>query len=129
MRKNKKLYYFGLLIFLTSCSNSVPRNPETSVSLNRNNYKVIKAAARGQSSGFYLLGLIPIVTPNYASAKADLYDGIGQSLEGRSVALANQTQDRSTFYLFLFSVPTISITADVVEFHESQNRNQLSISR
>jgi hypothetical protein len=121
MFKIKTSYIITFLFLLSACSNAVPRNPETSVVLNKNNYKIVKAAARGQSSGFYLLGLIPIMTPNYASAKADLYDSIGQSLEGRSIALANQSQDRSTFYLFLFSVPTISITADVVEFHEEQS--------
>lgn len=106
------------MILTSACSIDVPRSPQTDVSLNKNNYKVLKAAARGESSGFYLLGLIPIITPNYASAKAHLYDSIGQKIEGRSVALANVTQDRSTFYLFAFSVPTISITADVVEFKD-----------
>ena len=121
------LIILSLLIIATSCSNSVPRSPETNVVLDKNNYKVIKSAARGSSNGFYLLGLIPIVTPNYASAKADLYDQVDQKLEGRSVALAHVTQDRSTFYLFLFSVPTISITADVVEFHDDRNSNELVI--
>lgn len=122
----KKIISILIISIFTACSNVVPKNPETRVMLNKNNYKVVKAAARGSSSGFYFLGLIPIITPNYARAKADLYDGIGQQLEGRSVALANQTQDRSTVYLILFSVPTISITADIVEF---QDQPYNSVSR
>lgn len=89
----------------------------TDVSLRGNNYKVVKAGARGESSGFYLLGFIPISSPNYADAKAKLYDSVGQSLEGRPVALANQTQDKSTLYLVLFSIPKITVTADIVEFN------------
>ena len=88
----------------------------TGVVLKSNNYKVLKAGARGDSYGFYLLGLI-----SYADAKYDLYDGIGHKLEGRSIALANQTEDTSTVYLILFSFPRITITADIVEFHQTRN--------
>lgn len=88
----------------------------TEVQLKENNYKVIKAGAMGQSSGFKLLGVIPIVPPNMADAKTDLYQSVGESLAGRSVALANQTEDRSSLYLILFSIPRYTITADVVEF-------------
>jgi len=88
----------------------------TSVSLAGSNYKVIKAGATGQSSGFNLLGIIPLASPNYGEAKAALYKSVGEPLTGRSVALANQTEDRSSVYLLLFSVPKVTITADVVEF-------------
>jgi hypothetical protein len=30
--------------------------------------------------------------------------------------LANQTQDHSTIYLILFSIPRLVVTADIVEF-------------
>ena len=68
------------------------------------------------SSGFYLLGFIPIVSPTYSAAKRSLYQSVGETLTGRSVALANQTEDRSALYLILFSVPRVTITADMVEF-------------
>jgi hypothetical protein len=110
------------LILLSGCvaerSGSMPQLTATEVSLKENNYKVLKAGARGKSVGFYLLGLIPIVSPNYADAKSDLYTSVGHKLEGRSVALANQTQDSSSIYLILFSIPKIVITADIVEFTE-----------
>ena len=94
------------------------QSTDTSVSLERNNYKLIKSGAVGRSSGFKLLGIIPIVSPSYAEAKRDLYQSAGQTLEGRSIALANQTQDKSSLYLVLFSIPTITFSADIVEFKD-----------
>ncbi len=93
---------------------------ETGVSLAENNYKIIKAGARGESQGFNLL-ILPLVSPNYADAKADLYSDVGDSLVGRSVALANQTEDRSTLNLIVFSIPKVTITADVIEFTEKRS--------
>jgi len=86
------------------------------VALAGNNYKIIKTGASGQSSGFRFLGIIPIVSPTHSGAKASLYQEIGIPLTGRSVALANETEDRSSLYLILFSIPKITVTADVVEF-------------
>jgi Family of unknown function (DUF6567) len=88
----------------------------TDVRLSGNNYRLIKAGAVGKSDGFWLLGIIPFANPNYGEAKAHLYKSVGEPLTGRSIALANQTEDRSTLYLLLFSIPKVTITADVVEF-------------
>ena len=95
----------------------------TGVQLSGNNYKLLKAGARGQSSGFRLLGIIPFASPNYADAKEALYESVGEPLTGRSVALANQTEDRSSLYLILFSIPRVTITADVVEFTDKAQPN------
>ena len=78
---------------------------------------MIQAGAEGRSYGFrFLLGIIPITAPSTADARADLYRSLNQSLTGRSVALVNVTEDRSTTWLVLFSIPKIVITGDVVEF-------------
>ena len=37
-------------------------------------------------------------------------------MEGKSTALANVAQDKSTVYLILFSIPKITVTADIIEF-------------
>ena len=92
----------------------------TGVGLAQNNFKILKTAAKGESSGFKLLGLIPFASPTYAQAKVDLYNSVGESLAGRAVALANQTEDKSSTYLILFSIPKITITADVIEFTDSK---------
>lgn len=110
---------------ITSCASTgnMPQSTGTAVSLSGNNYKVVKAGAKGQSSGFYLLGFIPIVSPNFADAKSSLYTSVGDNLQGRSIALANQTLDRSSLYLILFSIPKITVTADIVEFDGAAKSN------
>ena len=96
--------------------NTMP-STQTEVSLTHGNYKMIKAGAEGRSYGFrFLLGIIPITAPSTAAARSDLYGHLGQSVNGKSVALVNVTEDRSTTWLLLFSVPKIVITGDVVEF-------------
>jgi hypothetical protein len=108
-----------LAYFLVGCSSQGDfrgQGTATGVNLAKNNYKLIKAGARGESSGFKLLGIIPFVSPNYAEAKSSLYNSADETLSGRSIALANQTEDKSSMYLILFSIPKITITADIIEF-------------
>ncbi|HUK57882.1 MAG TPA: DUF6567 family protein [Stellaceae bacterium] len=102
---------------LCACTSSGRLNESsgTSVQLSHDNYEVLKAGATGSSSGFWFL-FIPIASPNYAAAKADLYRSVNEPLNGKPIALANETDDHSFFTLLLFSIPTIKVTADVVEF-------------
>lgn len=95
---------------------------QTQIDLNHANYKMIKAGAEGRSYGFrFLLGIIPITAPSTAEARADLYHSLGQPVNGKSVALVNVTEDRSTTWLLLFSIPKLVITGDVVEFNQEDN--------
>lgn len=114
------------LILSTGCASTRVENTspstQTQVSLNRANYKIIKAGAMGTSYGFrFLLGIIPITSPSTASARADLYRNLGQPVDGKSVALVNVMEDRSTTWLLLFSIPKRTITGDVVEFASDNN--------
>jgi hypothetical protein len=108
----------SILTLLVGCANVGQMSGQTGtiVSLEGKNYKLVKAGAMGRSSGFRLLGIIPITEPNYAGAKASLYKSVDQPLIGRAIALANQTKDETTLYLILFSIPRVTITADVIEF-------------
>ena len=119
----KRLICVLAMLFVCRCasmeSGRMTQSTDAGVTLREANYKIIKAGARGTSRGFYLFGFLPITTPKYANAKSDLYDSVGQPLEGRSIALANQTEDRSTVWLLLFSLPKIVVTADVIEFNPS----------
>ena len=99
---------------------------ETRVGLDGNNYRMVKAGVRGESTGFTLLGIIPLVMPSYADAKASLYANTGENLTGRSIALANQTEDKSGINLLIFQIPKVTITADVVEFTEKSTKAQKS---
>lgn len=114
------------LVLATGCASTRVENTspstQTQVSLNQANYKVIKAGAMGRSYGFrFLLGIIPITSPSTAAAREDLYHNLGESVDGKSVALVNVMEDRSTTWLLLFSIPKRVITGDVVEFADSSN--------
>jgi predicted transcriptional regulator len=113
-----------MLCLATGCSSvgRISGQTDTNVQLSQNNYRTVMAGARGKSYGFNLLGIIPIVSPNYADAKANLYKSVGVPLTGKAVTLANQTEDRSSLYLILFSIPRVTITADVIEFTGEGNR-------
>jgi hypothetical protein len=122
----KKLLIAAAAVALTTgCSNMGVNKggiTSTGVNLDQQNYQLIKGGARGDSYGFYLLGLLPIVSPTHAKAQSRLYESVGQRLEGRTIALMNQTEDRSAVYVILFSVPRLTVTADVIEFTEQRKQ-------
>ena len=123
MKTMKLLMAAGLfcaaVLFAGCASNTTELNTpstQTAVNLSQNNFRIIKAGAVGTSHGFRLLGIIPFAGANETDARADLYQELGQSLEGKSATLANTTYSRSTLYLILFSVPKVTVEADVVEY-------------
>lgn len=111
----------AVLVFaVLGCSNSVGifkgQGTDAGVSLGKKNYQIIKVSVRGESRGFNLFGFIPIKSPSYANAKDDLYEEAGVSFSGRAIALVNQTEDKSSLYLILFSIPKVTISADIIEY-------------
>ncbi len=109
----------GLSLIVSACaahSGRMENTTGTLVGLNQNNYKVIKPGASGESMGFKFC-FIPIVPTSFAQAKRALYANVGENLAGRSVALANQTEDISGLNLIVFQIPRLTLTADVVEFN------------
>ena len=121
-----------LLCVATGCSSTRVENnassTQTQIDLNHANYKMVKAGAEGRSYGFrLLLGIIPITAPNTAAARSDLYSQVGESVNDKSVALINVTEDRSTTWLLLFSIPKLVITGDVVEFTGEGNSQMQTV--
>jgi len=109
-----------LVVFLIAGCTSTGTFPQTSgtqVDLSRKNFRVVKANATGSSSGFKLLGFIPFSAPTYTQAMSHLYQKAGVT-EGKAQTLTNVTQERSSLYLILFSIPKLTIRADVIEFTE-----------
>jgi len=129
--KSKILTFAVCLAFmaiLTGCSSVGEMKggrTDTSISLAGKNYKLIKGGAQGKDYGFWFL-FIPIVSPNYADAKASLYKSVDEPLTGKAIALANQTEDRSCLFLILVSIPRITITADVIEFTDKAGGDNTS---
>ena len=105
------------IALLSGCSSvgTFPHATGTSVDLTKKNYRVVKANVNGESTGFALLGIIPIVSPSYTDAMSNL-SAHGGIQEGKAQALVNVTQDRSVIYLILFSIPKLTVRADIVEF-------------
>lgn len=87
----------------------------TSVSLSKQNYKIVKANAIGKDWGVNLVGIIPVVSPYYSEAITQIYKNVGD-MEGRPRALVNIVHQQTSSFYLLFSIPEIIIRADVVEF-------------
>jgi hypothetical protein len=87
----------------------------TAVKLTRKNYRIIKANAMGASTGFNLLGLFTLRSPQYGEAISRLYR-TARVAEGRAQAIVNVVHQNSSTYFILFALPKISVRADVIEF-------------
>lgn len=114
---------FATALLLSACAASGPsifsQGSIAAAGLSKNNFRVVKSNVRGDSYGFRFLMFIPIVSPRVADAKDDLYGKLhkdGIRMEGRSIALANATEDQTAYYFLIGSVPRITLTADVIEF-------------
>lgn len=106
-----------LAVLLAGCVTSTgvySGQTNTQVDLSKGNYRVLKAGAEGKSYGFSLLGIIPFAAPSYARAMGDLR--AQAPMEGKATAVANVSKDVSSFYLILFSIPCITVSADIIEF-------------
>lgn len=86
-------------------------------------YRVLKAGAVGESSGFKLIW-IPFVTPTEGAAKLDMLAQLkkeGIDTAGKNIGFANATYDREMRGLLgLIGFPAIVLTADVIEVLERQ---------
>jgi hypothetical protein len=112
----------ALAISLVACTTNVGQLlPDTGpdVVLREKNYKLVKAHAVGQSTGMSLFCVIPITSPTLAEAKQKLDESLGETLEGRALAFTNKSLDRSTMNAVLYSIETITLSADVIEFQSA----------
>jgi len=119
------LKYFLVVLALVTlplgCSTREARydaQQATRVDLTHANYTVLKAGAVGKSSGFRLLG-IELISPSAVTAMKRLRSQA--PMEGKSTAVANMVQEESSIWLLLFSIPKITITADIIEFTDTKN--------
>lgn len=114
--------WLALAVALAACTTNAGQflpDAGQDVLLREKNYRLVKAHAVGQSSGVFLFCLIPLTSPTFSEAKRKLDDSVGEKLEGRAIALTNRSIDRSSTNALLYSIETITLTADVIEFESS----------
>lgn len=121
MKKILALLALLILPGLFACSEnrgSFGQGSVSSANLTKSNYRVLKTGVSGESSGFTFL-FFHIVPPSAADAKERMYEKLkaeGIDIRGRAIALANATEDRGGLNLIIFGIPTIKLTADIIEF-------------
>lgn len=95
------------------------------VFLSEGNYRVVRQHVVGESTGYFVLMFIPISAPSYSEAKAEMYKALGEPVEGRSIALTNQTEDLTEFSALIYSKRTITLSADFIEFNDPNGNKPL----
>jgi hypothetical protein len=88
---------------------------QTEVRMDRGNFFVVRTNVVGQSKGFALLGLFTMVPPRFSAAMDRLYAG-AKIEAGKPQTTVNLVMEKSSLYFILFSIPRVTVRADIVEF-------------
>jgi hypothetical protein len=112
----------GSSSLLPSGSANADFHSGTAVRLEQANFTTVKTNVVGQTKGFALLGIITLVPARFSTAMDRLY-GHAEVRPGAAQTLANVVVERSSTYLILYSIPRVSIRADVVEFVRPSTTN------
>ena len=125
------------VLFLSGCGSTGAFNTGnlTEVQLSENNYEIIATNVKGEASAGYVLGLstgagnrqIQTLAVARVSGSNSLIGDAVENLwnnfraeygevEGRQLALINVRFDTDALNLILYTKPTISVRADVIEF-------------
>jgi hypothetical protein len=93
------------------------------VDLVKLNYRMLKAGAVGDSTGFTFLW-IPFASPSDGDAKRDMLDRLrkeGIETAGKNIGFTSVTADKGGFGIIgIIGAPTITLTADVLEILNGQ---------
>jgi hypothetical protein len=88
---------------------------QTDVKLTEGNFVTVKTNVVSQAKGFALLGVITLFPARFQTAMNRLY-GKASVETGKPQTLGNLIMERTSSYWILFSIPSVSVRADVVEF-------------
>lgn len=91
----------------------------THVILTENNFRIVATNLVGKSRGFKLLGLITFKSTSHTRAMSRLVEKAHVEI-GHPQALANVIHESSSMYLILFSIPKVTIRADLIEFNDAR---------
>lgn len=126
----------SLVLLLGGCASSgiMTSSNITSVDLGSADYEIVATGVAGSATAHYILGVsapywfqaqaVAVARVGgsqflYQDALQDLWNTFEEAhgpVEGRRLALINVRQDFDGLNLVLYTRPTLSITADVVEF-------------
>lgn len=87
----------------------------THVTLTGDNYTILEKNVVAKSKGFKLLGLISLRSASYTEAMSRLYAKANVE-QGHPQALANVVYESTSSFFILFSIPKVTIRADLIEF-------------
>jgi len=136
MQRNSLILALLLSLSLAGCatSGSFTAANLTNVELAEANYEIVATNVQGQSSAEYILGIsfgayqqqqtlalarVSGTGKLYGEALENLWNSFREQYgetEGRNLALVNVHYDTDAVNLILYTKPTVSIYADVVEF-------------
>jgi hypothetical protein len=100
---------------LNPSASSLEIHNQTELKLTEGNFSVMKTNVVGQAKGFSLLGFITVAPARFQTAMDRLYAN-AQMQNGRPQTLGNLIVEKTSAYWILFSIPRVSVRADVVEF-------------
>jgi hypothetical protein len=88
---------------------------QTELKLTEGNFSVVKTNVVGEARGFALLGFITLVPARFETAMGRFY-GKAEMQSGRPQTLGNLVVEKTSAYWILFSIPRVSVRADLLEF-------------
>jgi hypothetical protein len=104
-------------------SASLEVHSQTAVRLSEANFVTLRTNLVGSSEGFRLLGFITLRPATVNEAMTRLY-ATAQAQEGRPETLANLVVEHSGIYVILFSIPRVTIRADLIEFIPAREEDE-----
>jgi hypothetical protein len=105
-------------------ASSLEIHNQTELRLTEGNFSIVKTNVVGDARGFSLLGFITLVPARFETAMGRFYSK-AEMQTGRPQTLGNLIVEKTSAYWILFSIPRVSVRADVLEF--SQNHPLLLI--
>ena len=117
----KLIALLGLVLLTGGCASmdTMPSTLEihnqTEVKLTEGNFVTVKTNVVGQAQGFSLLGFISLVPARFQTAMDRLYTK-AEVKTGKPQVLGNVVMEKTSANWILFSIPRVSVRADVVEF-------------
>jgi hypothetical protein len=100
---------------LNPSSSSLEIHNQTEIKITEGNFVVVKTNVVGYARGFSLLGFISLFPARFEVAMNRLYTK-AEVQSGKPQTFENIIMEKTSAYWILFSIPRVSVRADVVEF-------------